>query len=834
MKMTRITLFVFFSCLILIPKITAQKKKAVPLDGEAYRSLTADGAWCWFSDPRAVYHEGKYKRTYTAWVDSFGDIVAAYYDHDSQEISTSVVHQDFEIDDHDNPAIIIDKKGYIMLFYAAHAERSGIRLSKSVGPESIEGWEKVRFVGQNNDKIVKKYGDRYTYANVAYLSKEDKIYLFWRSSDGKPTYSFSADGGYNWSVGEVFINTGEKYKFKRPYLKVISNNVDKIGFAFTEGHPRNEDANSIYFMYLKEGMFRKADGTAIKSISQIPITPDEVDIVYEGQAREKKNCPCSKDAYDNPPEFQETVEEKKDFQEDVAIEKKGKAWIWDIAFDANELPIITYARFPDDENHWYAYARWDGNQWNNHDLINSGKWFPKTPEKKKEWESNYSGGLSIDHENTNKIYLSVKRDSIFEIEEWTTPDHGKSWNKKKLTQNSKKDNIRPFPVRNAKEGNPLQLIWMTNTFYEHYTKYNTALQLSIPYTKMDPMTKEGILNVTRQVADWQIMNPKKKGPDTNWLYGTFYTGLWELYKTTGKKRYKEYYRNVGDNLKWQPGNKIFHADYHTFFQPAIELFKEEKKKKEYVDKIQWVMDIHLDRDPSGPQTLSHRPEDSPYHHEWWTWCDALFMSPPAFARMSDVTGKKDYLEFAIKYWKKTADFLYSPENALYFRDNTYFDTLSKNGKPIFWSRGNGWVFAGLSRFIPYIPKDHPERAYFVDQFKAMATKLISLQDKDGLWRASLLDPEYLDIGESSGSAFFTWGLAWGVNAGILNEKTYRPAIERAWKALVNNVNAHGKLGYVQQVAASPYPFYEHESHLYASGAFIGAGMEVLKLIEGGN
>ncbi|MEM9984743.1 MAG: glycoside hydrolase family 88 protein, partial [Bacteroidota bacterium] len=170
-------------------------------------------------------------------------------------------------------------------------------------------------------------------------------------------------------------------------------------------------------------------------------------------------------------------------------------------------------------------------------------------------------------------------------------------------------------------------------------------------------------------------------------------------------------------------------------------------------------------------------------------------------------------------------------DSLYYRDYNFFDKLTENGKKIFWGRGNGWVVAGLARFIPFIPEGHPERAFFVEQFQAMAAKLIQIQDpEDGMWRVSLLDPEYLNQGESSGTAFFTWALAWGINAGLLDETTYRPAVEKAWLALCNNVNAEGRLGYVQQVASSPYPFYDHQYHLYASGAFLGAGMEMIRLI----
>ncbi len=778
-----------------------------PISGESYRSLTADGAWCWFSDPRAIYYEGEHQRTYATWVDSYGDIVVGYYDHQSGAIQSHVVHDGFEVDDHANPSILIDKHGYLMLFYARHAEEEGIRMSKSLGPEEIGAWEEARIVGKNGPEIHNRFGERYTYANVVYLAKEDRIYLFWRGPDGKPTFSYSEDGGAHFTPGQTFILPERLYKFRRPYVKVASNGQDKIGFTFTDGHPRRERTNSLYFMYLKGGFFYRADGSRIKALNQSPVIPQEADLVY---------------------------------QADTTL---GKAWVWDVAFDQSENPVIAYVRFPDDSNHVYRYGRWDGEQWQSHDLVNAGAWFPQTPEGQVEREPNYSGGLSLDHEDPNTVYLSAKRDSVFEIEAWTTDDGGQSWSQRAITSGSSKDNVRPFAVRNAPKDNPLQLLWMSNSVYEHYTQYLTSIQTSLPFPRngIDPLTPSGVTALCRQVADWQILNPpydrgrqgrgeNYRGHYIDWIHGAFYTGLWAFYEMTQETRYQEHIKNVGQHYGWRPYAGIFNADNHTFFQQAVELAKEEGNL-DYIQDFRWVLDIHLARDPSAPENLYHNREDHPYHHEWWTWCDALYMSPPAFARMYDLTGEPQYLDYAIKYWQKTGDYLYSPENSLYYRDYNYFDQKSENGKSIFWGRGNGWVFAGLARFIPYIPEDHPERAYFVDQFKAMAAKLLAIQGSDGMWRASLLDPAYLDIGESSGTAFFTWGMAWGINVGLLDEAAYRPAVERAWQALCNNVNAEGRLGYVQQVAASPYPFYEHESQAYASGAFLGAGVEMVRLME---
>ena len=240
------------------------------------------------------------------------------------------------------------------------------------------------------------------------------------------------------------------------------------------------------------------------------------------------------------------------------------------------------------------------------------------------------------------------------------------------------------------------------------------------------------------------------------------------------------------------------------------------------------MDIHLARDYENLTDV--RFEGYPSRFEWWTWCDALYMAPPSFITMSKITGDPKYLEYADTQWWKTSDYLYSSEDSLYFRDDRFFEQRSDNGTKIFWSRGNGWVIAGLARLLEDMPEDYVNRAKFEQQYREMAHKVLSIQDEDGLWRVSLIDPTYLDMGESSGSSFFTFALAWGINNGLLDE-SHRPAVEKAWKALCGNVNEWGRLGYVQQVAGSPYPFYDYQWQVYATGAFLFAGCEMLKLIE---
>ena len=114
--------------------------------------------------------------------------------------------------------------------------------------------------------------------------------------------------------------------------------------------------------------------------------------------------------------------------------------------------------------------------------------------------------------------------------------------------------------------------------------------------------------------------------------------------------------------------------------------------------------------------------DDPEKPLWW-WCDALFMAPPVLAKLSGTTGERKYLDFMDHEWWITSSLLYSPSNHLFFRDKSFLDKHEANGSSIFWSRGNGWVFAALARVLALMPPDYPSRPKYVAQFKEMAEEL---------------------------------------------------------------------------------------------------------------
>ncbi len=422
-----LSFFVNFEKIVSVSPTQIESKKL--LDGNSYNTLTNDGAWCWFADPRAVYYEGKYRRTYIGWVNKSGDIIIAHYDHTTKKITTNTLKFALESDDHANPAILLCNDGRLIVFYSGHGGESMFyRIMKN--PEDISSWSDEMKVGTNTEG---RYG--ITYPNPYQLSNEENvIYLFWRGGNFKPSFSKSKDG-INWSPAKTLIEG----KGARPYIKFESDGIEKIHFAFTDGHPNNEVKNSIYYAYYYKGAFYKANGTKIKGIETLPINPPEADVVYDANV------------------------------------SGSRAWIWDIAIEPSGNPVIVYAVFTEETDHRYRYARWDGKKWNDFEITSAGKWFPQTPKSEKETETFYSGGIVLDHSNPSIVYLSKQINGIFEIEKWITSDGGAKWTSVKITNNSKKNNIRPIvPRRHKKES--VELIWMYGD-YIHYTKYNTAIKM---------------------------------------------------------------------------------------------------------------------------------------------------------------------------------------------------------------------------------------------------------------------------------------------------------------------------------------------------------------------
>lgn len=336
--------------------------------------------------------------------------------------------------------------------------------------------------------------------------------------------------------------------------------------------------------------------------------------------------------------------------------------------------------------------------------------------------------------------------------------------------------------------------------------------------------REYIKSVMEKTTNWQLNHPKHA--QNNWTNGTFYAGVFAAWKTTGSQSIYNALLTMGnDSTHWLPGRRWYHADDIAICQTYIDLYRIEKQR----EMIQPAIDT-LELFLSKPY-----PTRGVEVIKWW-WCDALFMGPPTLVKMGITLNDMEYLKQNDIYYKECYNLLYNKEEHLFARDLNYVikndgnDRYEANGKLIFWSRGNGWVMGGLARILNELPTDYPERPFYIQLYKELSERVVSLQQSDGLWRASLLDPESYPGGEVSGSGFFCYALAWGINNGILDSETYRPSVEKAWIALNGCVNEDGRVGWVQPIGADPRKNFDEDSwEVYGTGAFLLAGSEVIKL-----
>jgi rhamnogalacturonyl hydrolase YesR len=327
-----------------------------------------------------------------------------------------------------------------------------------------------------------------------------------------------------------------------------------------------------------------------------------------------------------------------------------------------------------------------------------------------------------------------------------------------------------------------------------------------------------VAKAMRKVADWQLERAQPYF-DRIWTWSALYVGFMAASDSLGDPKYSDAMLAMGQKFDWQMRGRLPNADDQSIAQTYLELYLL-KKDPAMMRPTQSALDAIL---------AAPRASAIPGKEIAWWWCDALFMAPPVWAQMYAATGDRKYVDYLDEEWAKTSGRLYDTKEHLYARDSTFLAKTEANGNKMFWSRGNGWAMGGIVRTLKYLPKDDPARAKYVAQLQEMAARVAALQGPDGLWRSGLLDPGDYDLPELSGSAFFTYALAAGVNQGILDRKIYRPVIQKAWAGLLHHVYADGRLGCIQQTGAAPAPFKASASYTYGVGAFLLAGSEIRQM-----
>jgi unsaturated rhamnogalacturonyl hydrolase len=334
----------------------------------------------------------------------------------------------------------------------------------------------------------------------------------------------------------------------------------------------------------------------------------------------------------------------------------------------------------------------------------------------------------------------------------------------------------------------------------------------------DVFDKKTILDLMNRVNNYQV---KKNGMtvNRNWKQATYYTGVMAFYHLTGDNQLLEQALSWAEKNDWKVGNEMFFpANRLTCTQTYLEIFVIRKDSSMIKDTREYL-DAEL-------------VINEPAYIRGWYYADALYVGIPPFLMMTTATGEKKYADFGNHIFWELADQLYDKDEDLFYRDSeAQFNEKSINGKNVFWSRGNGWVIASIPRILSYLEKDNPFYQRYFELLQKMAVSLSDCQGEDGLWRTNLADYDEYPMPESSGTAFFTYAIAWGINNDILERLVFEPVVRKAWKGLCNVVDQEGKVCWGQPEARKPGKVKKEDSDEFVTGAFLLAGSEMLKLIE---
>jgi len=343
--------------------------------------------------------------------------------------------------------------------------------------------------------------------------------------------------------------------------------------------------------------------------------------------------------------------------------------------------------------------------------------------------------------------------------------------------------------------------WQTNNkaevraFWDH-AAYHTGNMEVVRLLKEDQKGK--MADVRQQFLDYSL----------HWANHNQWQGATE--KDTSKWKYKRY----GEGQDF-----VLFGDWQICFQTYIDLYLLDRQK-ERIARAKEVMGYIADSQAN----------------DYWWWADALYMVMPVMTKMYRLTGDEKYLDKLYENLLFTDSIMLDQETGLYFRDGKYVypQHKSANGLKDFWARGDGWVLAGLAKVLQDMPTSYRHHDFFVKKYQRLAHAVALLQQKEGYWTRSMMDAHHAPGPETSGTAFFTYGMLWGVNNGYLNRKDYAPVIRRAWRYLTTTaLQPNGRVGYVQPIGERAIPGQTVDANSQANfgvGAFLLAACEYVRYL----
>jgi len=332
-----------------------------------------------------------------------------------------------------------------------------------------------------------------------------------------------------------------------------------------------------------------------------------------------------------------------------------------------------------------------------------------------------------------------------------------------------------------------------------------------------------VISVMKKVAN-NYLDKHNTVTKCVWQHAAFLQGNMASFRSTLDVKYLNYTMWWGDSNRWITCNypKVLTergaANDMSCGQTYAEVYllQGEVSNDTYIHSIHEVLDVLVNRSQID---------------DWW-WVDAYFMAMGTFARIGYIMNDTKYhtKNYALFNDSSVRRGLWDLEDHLFYRDETYINKTTPSGQKVFWGRGNGWAIAGLARTMQFLSSSHPSYSVYKTHLQQMAAKLKTIQQSDGMWRASLLDAAQVPNPESTSTGGMLFGIAWGINSGILDREEYLPVVNSAWNGLTTlAIHEDGFLGYCQPVGGGPAPAKPSDTSDFCVGLFLLGASEMVKI-----
>ena len=329
---------------------------------------------------------------------------------------------------------------------------------------------------------------------------------------------------------------------------------------------------------------------------------------------------------------------------------------------------------------------------------------------------------------------------------------------------------------------------------------------------------------------------KKERSSNLWTRAVYYEGLMALYSIDKKQKYIDYVDAWGNAHKWdvRDGIRTRNADNQCCAQT-------------YLARFEMTGDSAMMRNVKANFDAMIADDDADFEgqrakRQFWWWIDAIQMTMPALAHMTNITGDTKYKHEGKRLyeWIRNQEDggMFNESEGLWWRDRDFnVPYKEQDGNNCYWSRGNGWVLAALCRSLNFIGYECKFGKALLKDYMTMVPALVKVQREDGFWNVSLASPTTYPGPETTGTSLFLYGIAWGINNGHLSKEEYKPICDKAWAALATVVHKDGFLGYVQGTGKEPKdgqpvtfdskPDFED----YGLGCFLLGATEYYKLLK---